>query len=72
MPAPHPQALGRGGEENHCNHQGGKKSPDEKMDRDFGQLSCLSSRGKALSDSELITNALDRLKISEGEESNSV
>lgn len=40
------------------------------MDRDFGQLSYLASRGEATLGSELITNNQDGLKIREGEESN--
>lgn len=43
---------------------------DEEMDRDFGQLSYLASRGEATLGSELITNNQDGLKIREGEESN--
>ena len=58
-----------GGEEKPQYHQREKSILDEEMDRDIGQLNCPPLRNGAILDNELITNDLDRLKIREGEES---
>lgn len=46
--------AGKKKEKQHYHHHQRGKFPDEEMDRDFGQFSCLPSRREAILSSELI------------------